>query len=136
MQKKLDIFADVMDMDRVLNILQGEGDLMPRTDDDEDVEDDEEEEVKILAPFCFTDAKDPVGLPYGHESYVKASCSSCYGRGYQIQLVGGRHYQNCHCVTRGYARARKRFDRECGVVMALYDLSEEKARKHVLDLFF
>lgn len=62
--------------------------------------------LEDMPPFKFSEDKDKLGLPLEHRNYVKRSCNRCLGRGFEIQSMGGRHYQTCNCVKRGYARTR------------------------------
>ncbi len=83
----------------------------------------------MAAGYVFTKSKDDVGLPHEHPRYVKKSCKSCHGRGYQIQYFnggariqigeagdgagGGKHfehvqrlYQACKCQIARYNSVR------------------------------
>jgi hypothetical protein len=86
-----------MDLDEIL------GHVMPH--DEGYVEPVAEKKLEEMGEFKFSTQTDANGLPIESKSYVKRSCKDCYGRGYQIQSFGGRRYQTCGCVRRGYQRA-------------------------------
>lgn len=96
--------------------------------------------VEELGPFTFSEGLDKVGLPIEHPSYVKRSCKNCRGRGGVIQLVGGRHWQTCGCVNKGYTKLRMAFGKRAAELRLPYPkvvgeesgLDEEAANKQAL----
>lgn len=90
-------------------------------------------EQLLATPFKFLDTKDKIGLPMEHADYVRQRCNDCYGLGYVIQLRGGRHYETCHCVNRGYMRTRKAVEREADARVKRYDLKREDALKQAVE---
>lgn len=78
--------------------------------------------------FKFNGALDKAGIPTEHPSYADRNCDTCYGRGVKrLVIVDGsvgtvfddktrfvnnpkRKLVACHCMGKGYARTRKRFE--------------------------
>lgn len=84
-------------------------------------------------PFTFSTAQDKVGLPMEHKTYVKRGCNDCYGRGYVIQTGGGRRYQTCGCLNRGYVKTRRAVEAEADQLVKLYGLTREAALKQAVE---
>ncbi len=75
------------------------------------------QEDREPGPFTFSDKKDKEGLLYESKHYVDRNCNDCYGRGFQVYLIGdgyfpgrvarkARDVRACRCVIKGYVRAR------------------------------
>ena len=77
-------------------------------------------ETKVATEFTFNTAPDKIGLPMEHPKYVKKTCKTCYGRGWQAQVIGDgyrdvggikvsnetRTFYACACVHSGYTKTR------------------------------
>lgn len=112
-----------------------------------------EDQTQNVFGFCYLAySTDKAGVPKARPEYVKRSCNTCYGRGYQIETKfgRGRSYIACRCVENGYARAAKEFakalqiavlastmpEAEGGEPIALTPEAEVTLRKQVLAAFF
>lgn len=90
-----------MEMDEIVNSLLAQGAFeQPAA----------EKTFEELGDFQFSTEKDRVGVLLQDPSYVKKSCTNCYGRGGVIQSYGGRRWQPCGCLIRGYRKARRAHD--------------------------
>ena len=94
------------------------------------------------APFAFNQNLDKAGLPLEHAAYVKKNCKVCFGRGYQVALVGdgylpkasgkareprkARTYQLCGCLHKGYSRARLKLQEEIAEMVKAYGGDEKQ----------
>ena len=109
--------------------------------------------------FKFNTAKDKVGLPLEHPSYVKPRCKLCGGKGYRIFLIGdgygtspkdgsrhqlkSRNLLACACVHRNYSKTRLEFEKKVEDIMGgcidkgdLREKAQENVRKRVLSESF
>lgn len=119
-----------MDMNNILKILQMTAPATPATS----VQATKEKSLDELGAFQFNAALDKVGLPLEDASYAKSGCQSCYGRGYVVQLRGGRHYETCDCVHRGYSRRRRALQQASAKIRALVQAGREDLDKLRQDL--
>lgn len=69
-----------------------------------------EKTIEELGSFQFSTDKDDQGIRIQNPAFVKKNCKNCYGRGGVIQSMGGRHWQVCGCVIKGYVKARRAHD--------------------------
>jgi hypothetical protein len=124
-----------MDMKQILDTLQVTAPAAVATTGPAKKEPTREE--LLATPYSMSTAVlDKVGLPMEHPSYAKSSCNSCYGRGYIIQTVGGRRYQTCGCVNKGYVRTRKAFEAKVADTLAGYVGSDlDGAKKAVQERY-
>lgn len=100
-------------------------------------------------PFTFSDKKDKVGIRYESQAYVDKSCNDCYGRGYQIYLIGdgyigkaatkdvrlarkARDLRACRCVIRAYVRARVEWEKGVKLGAKALGIDEAEMRTRML----
>ncbi len=74
------------------------------------VEPVKEKTIEELGSFEYSTERDDVGIRIQNPSFVKKNCKNCYGRGGVIQSFGGRRWQVCGCVLKGYQRHRRAHD--------------------------
>jgi hypothetical protein len=89
------------------------------------VEPVKEKTLEELGPFQFSTEKDDAGLLFQHPRYVKKNCINCNGRGATIQSFGGRRWQACGCMIRGYQKHRREHD----IALAKVKAAAEKVLK-------